>query len=246
DLRWRLPAAITRCAPDRAGAILLERLVRERDGLVRYGCVQALERLVRRNPELVFDRALLQKSVESTMRHAYRYVDRRVSLQRGAAADASRRTDGFELLDQMLRDKGANALDRLFRLLALQYPHEDVRQIARGLDSDKRDVRASSIELLESIVRPPLREAVMGLVDDLPDEQRLRAGRHYPEPQGLDYDALLLHLLDSDSASVQTLTVHHIGELKLARFRAPLVELSKRAVERSDLTRTLERLEAAP
>ena len=244
NLRWRLPAAIAQCAPKTAGTILLERVVRERDGLVRYGCVQALERLARRDPELAFDRELLQKSLEAIVRHAYRHVDRRVCLHRGAEDDPRRRTDGFELLDALLQDKGAHAVDRLFRLLALQYPHEDVRRIARGLQSNKRDVRASSIELIDSILRPPLREAVMGLVDDMPDEERLRAGRSYHEPLNLDYDALLQHLLDSNSTSVQTVTVHHIGELELTQFREPLNELSDRAVERSDLTRTLELLEA--
>ena len=46
-------------------------------------------------------------------------------------------------------------------------------------------------------------------------------------------------MLDSTNESVQDLTIHHIGELRLQRFRAPLVELSEHGDDRSDLRRTL-------
>jgi len=246
SLRWRIPSALAHCAPEAAALRLLERLPLERDGLVRYGCVAALEGLVRRNPELAFDGGLLREAIESNLARTYRYVHLRVGLLRGASADPTRRTEGFELLDRLLLDKRAHAVDRLFRLLALRYPNEDVRQIARGLQSETRDLRASSLELLESLLRPPVREAVVALVDELSDEQRLGAGRRDVEPLELDYDAVLRELLASNSASVQTLAVYHIGELGLTQFHAPLSQLESSAVDRGEVRRTLALLGSPP
>ena len=46
-------------------------------------------------------------------------------------------------------------MERLFKILGLIYPEEDLRSIYRGLRSNKRDARASSLELLENLVEPP-------------------------------------------------------------------------------------------
>jgi HEAT repeat protein len=245
ELRWRATAAIARFEPPAAARSLLSRLSAERDGLVRYGCLTALEGLARRHPDLPLDRGALDQSIADTLSRAYRYVDRRHSLVRGAELDPRRATPGHELLAQLLHDKGEHALDRLFRLLALCYPHEDFRAIQRGLASAKRDVRASSLELIESILGPPLRDAVLGLVDDVSDQERLPNGRRFHAPLGLDYEGLLRHMLDSASDAVQELTLYHIGELGLTALRAPVAKLAEAAPGRPRARRTLALLEAA-
>lgn len=98
----------------------------------------------------------------------------------------------------------------------------------RALSSDRADLRASSIELVESLVSARNREPILGLVDadsgsDTSPAARLRRAGPYTPDAPDDYDALLRELLDSESDSVRGLAVYHVGELGLSALR-PRIE----------------------
>ena len=211
-LRWRLPSAMALCSSKQTLNTLIEWLPNEPDGSVRFAILLVLERIVRQNPTLSVDRSALGRSVNETLTRAYRYLDARLNLLRGAEQDAAHKTLGHELLHDLLRDKERNARGRLFRLLGLLYPAEDFGQIYRSLTLSKQH-RATSVELLENILSEPVRSAVLGLVDDCADELRLtRAGR-YHRTRPLGYLALLSQLADGESAALRELARHHASEL---------------------------------
>jgi HEAT repeat protein len=237
--RVRLPGTLARFDPDAASSVLLEWLTREKEGAVRYQILRALERLTRRVPTLTLDRELLDRTIDSTVSRAYRYLDRRIVLEKGAISEPARKTPGHAALVQLLRDKEANAIQRLFSMLGLAYRTDDFSEIYRGLVSARKDARATSMELVENILREPLRTAVLGLIDDLPDADRLAASDRYHTPLDLDYEGVLEVMLASTSTSVQDLTVFHIGELRLLRFRATISELPNDG-SRTDIPRVLE------
>ena len=240
--RVRIPATVARFDPADAARVLLDWLTREKNGAVRYQILRALVRITRRVPPIELDRAVLDRTIEATVSRAYRYLDRRVILTEGAARDAVRQTPGHEALVKLLRDKESNTIERLFGMLGLAYRSDDFVAIYRGLISGRKDARATSTELIENILRDPLRTAVLGLVDELPDAERLGAAGHYHEALGLDYEALLAQMLRSTSESVQDLTAYHIGELRLIRFRSAIAELA--VPTRSDVLHTLSVLDA--
>ncbi len=244
-LRWHLPHVISLFAPEPAAAALLTVLPQESDGSVRYQIIRTLERLLQRHPDLSLDRRILARMIDQTISRAYRYLDRSLILAQGATALPSRQTPGHQLLASLLHDKRKNAIERLFRLLGLAHPREDFTQIYRGLRGEK-DVRATSMELIENVLEGPLRAAVVGLVDDLAPEQQLLSSGAFHAPLGLDYEGLLADLLASRSEVVQDITVFHVGELGLTRFRAQIERLPNPRGERSDLTRTLSLLSSSP
>lgn len=214
SLRWRIPPCMANCSPERALASLIEWLPKEPDGAVRFGILLVLERLARLHPTLAVDRAALFRSAAETLTRAYRFLDARLLLVRGVGKDPRRKTQAHELLHDLLRDKEQNALGRLFRLLALLHPSEDFGQIYRSLSLSKQQ-RSTSVELIESILREPVRSAVLGLVDDCADELRLaRAGRyHHCRP--LDYPILLEQLSSGESDAVRQVARFHAAELGL-------------------------------
>ena len=220
SLRWRIPPAMALCNAEAALQALLAWLPKEPDGGVRFGILIVLERIVRQNPTLTIDRPMLAWSVSETLTRAYRYLDARLQLMRGALQDAARKTPGHELLRDLLRDKEANARERLFRLLGLLHPSEDLGQIYRSLSIGKEQ-RTTSVELIENILREPVRSSVLGLVDDCADELRLaRAGQyHRPQPDG--YEALLEQLQQSESDAVREVAEFHAAELRLGRSLPP-------------------------
>jgi AAA family ATP:ADP antiporter len=211
-LRWRIPPAMAVSSPDRALPALLERLPREEDGKVRFQVIRTLERLVRQHPTLPVDRSALDRAIDGTVALSFFYLDARLVLVRGAENAARRKTPGHELLRDLLRDKEANTTGRLFRLLGLLHPADDFGEIYRGLRAGK-ELRATSMELIESILRDPLRNAVMGLVDDGDDSARLaRAGRYHRELTA-DYEELLRLLATGDSDAVREVASFHAAEL---------------------------------
>ena len=85
-----------------------------------------------------------------------------------------------------LRGKEAHAVGRLFRILGLLHPGERFSAIHRGLSSRSAEIRSSSLELVENVLEPPVRGAVLGLVDSIPDDARRAQGRAYHAPARRD------------------------------------------------------------
>jgi HEAT repeat protein len=222
EVRSHVPRTISRFPAEDAAPLLLRQLVLEHDGMVRYKILRGLGRLAAENPGLALDGAVLQSGTERTLEAVFRLIHWRTVLEEGAAAEARRATPGHELLVALLRDKEAHALERLFRLLGLQYRGEDFEKIYRGLRSSSAKVRSSSRELLENLVRPPLRDAILAAVDEVPDRARLpRAGVLY-RAASLSYDDLLARLIEEPGETVRCLAVYHVGELGLAALRPRL------------------------
>ncbi|HET7542698.1 MAG TPA: hypothetical protein VFK05_22660 [Polyangiaceae bacterium] len=210
-LRWRIPAAMAQCSSKQTLNSLLEWLPHEPHGSVRFAILLVLERIVRDNPTLTVDRAPLARAIRETLSRAYGLLDARLNLQQGALQDPKRKTLGYELLHDLLRDKELNTRGRLFRLLGLLHPSEDFGQIYRGLSRSKQ-LRVTSLELLESILREPTRSAVLGLVDDCADELRLARGVRYYRAEPRPYAQLLAQLAESESDSLRQVARYHGGE----------------------------------
>jgi hypothetical protein len=159
------------------------------------------------------------------MAGAFRLLHWRSVLEQGAKRRPGRSTPGHGLLVQLLRDKEEQAIERLFRLLALRHRGEDFKGIYRGLRSSQPRARASSRELLENVLEPALRGPVLAVVDDGGDAERLaRAGAAYvPDP--LEYEDVLSLILRTGGESLRCVAAHHVGELRLAALRPRLEEL---------------------
>jgi AAA family ATP:ADP antiporter len=239
--RWELSRALADFEPSNALPALLSALTEERDGMLRYRIIRALETLVATHPTLQPDRRTLGRVIDETVARAYRHLDARLSLERGAQLVAARATPGHELLLNVLRAKQRNATGRLLRLLGLAHPAADIAGIRRCLRSRTPKLVASSVELLGSLLEQPLRGAVLGLVEDMPDTERLTAAGSYYRPARRDYEALLEHLL-GESPALQDFTAFHIAELGLSRFSSQIAALAEVEPGRADLTRALARL----
>lgn len=214
-LRWRLPAAMAQCSPVRAVRALPAWWPNEPDGGVRFSILLVLERLVRQHPTLSVNHAAMVRARDETISRAYRFLDARVTLIHGLIDDPVRKTVGHALLHDLLRDKERNARGRLFRILSLLHPSEDFVQIYRSLGYSK-ELHATGVELIESILREPVRSAVLGLVDDGHDETRLERAGGYYKPQKLTYNELLAELCKADSESVREVAQFHAAELGLS------------------------------
>ena len=239
ELRRHLPRTIALFEPQPAAAVLQRRLIEERVGAVRYRMLRGLNRLVS-SAGVELDPELLARATRATAEAVFRALHWRGVLEDGAAQQPARATPGHGLLVQLLRDKEGQAIERLLRLLALQYRGEDFRDIHRGLRSRDPRARASGRELLENLLRPPLRGPILAIVGEEKDAVRLAGAGELYAARPLGYEAVLERVLDEGGEALRCIAVYHIGELGLVRLRPRLVELAREATS-FFLSRVLER-----
>lgn len=126
------------------------------------------------------------------------------------------RRSGERLLCVALNERMEQALERVFRRLALLYPPREIRAAWLGTSSDDPKVRGHALEYLENALSVEHRELVMPLLDDRGDEGRLAFAA---ERFGLRYggwEASLRALLLGEDAWLRTLALHIVGEHRLA------------------------------
>jgi hypothetical protein len=225
EVRRHIPRAIAGFPARDAVAVLQRHLLQEQDGMVRFRILRALGRVATRHPGVSLDDALLAAAAGRTVGALCRLEHWRDVLERGGAVEPRRITPGHQMLAALLRDKVENAEERLFRLLDLLYRREDFHRIYRGLRSADRRVEASSRELLENVVRPPLKAAVLALVDDASGPARRESTAAFYEREPLDYESLITTFIEQPGETLRSLAVFHVGELGLQGLQGRIAEL---------------------
>jgi ATP/ADP translocase/HEAT repeat protein len=241
-VRQHIPRTISRFAPDAAAAVMVDHLVREPDGVVRFKLLRGLGRLRSENPEIALDPAPLERRVSENLTKAYRSLHWRGVLE---ASDELVQNDTLALLIALLADKEWHAVERITRLIGLLHPHEDLEEIHRGLSSSEPRTQSSSRELLSDLAPPRARDSLLALVDDLPAADRLAQAAPFYVPRASEPLGVFNAILDAGSESLGCLVVHYAGEVGLEPLRGrltsaaaastgPLAEAASRALHRLD------------
>ena len=224
-LRVHVPRAIAGFGHQRAADLLLERLRIEAGGMLRYKLLRGLGRLMTDVPDLHLDPEVLDAVVEDHLAQAFPNLHWLAVLTTGAADVPARRTVGHRLLLELIGQRQAFAVERLFRVLGLRAPGDDFAQLYDSVHSDDAVTRAAARELLEQLLPARWRGAVLALVDDAPEADRLESGAPFYSAAALDYESLLAELAAHPSEAVASLASYHaveLGVLDAARARHPL------------------------
>jgi MFS family permease len=225
ELRRHLPRTLSLFPAAEAAPLLLSHLLTEPDGMVRFKILRGLGRLRTASPDVPLDQPTLVQATRETLEATFRLIHWRATLEEGGHRRPERQTTGFALLTTLLRDKEVHALERLFRLIGLQYGGEDFARIHRGVSSANAKVSAASRELLENVIRPPLRDPLLALIGDAPLKERLAGAAPYYFPGPLDYESLLETMVSERSESLRCIACHHVAELGLVSFRPQLARI---------------------
>jgi AAA family ATP:ADP antiporter len=222
-VRRHLPRTISRFEGSKAVAILMPYLVDEADDMVRFRVLRALGQIRSEEPEVKLDEGVLLRARDELLAAAFRLrawsaALRRLRVEEEARPRAAEITAADEhalqqLLEDLLVEQQAQVLDRLFRVLSLLDPKEDFSRLQRGLHSRRGEIRSSSIELLHAILQPPVREAVLALVDGRPEEGLPAAAGRYFEPRHWDRDALLAELVQVPNETLRGLAAFYAQQV---------------------------------
>ncbi len=155
---------------DQSAVDLLFQLMENSDPETRLAALRSLNQLKIRHgylhfyeknvlPSLLGEVRLYQDtlSILYVQRHA---VNRRQSLEKVAKIKAAR----FFLI-QLLEKRLDASMERIFRLLGLKYPPEDVISIYEGVQSPQPDLRANALEYLDNLLDSGLKKVLIPIVE---------------------------------------------------------------------------------
>jgi hypothetical protein len=221
DIRIHLPRTICLFEPTAAARVLIRHLQNAYDGVVRFKVTRGLVKLRRSSPGLELDPTPLTRAAEQTLEHAEQLRrwgtalagddDAPPASQRvGAPFDPLRAA--HHLLVDLVHDKELHATQRVFLLLELIHgvPFDD---IWRGLRSKNPKSHASSLELLENIVKQPLRGRILELVGE-------KRGTSAPAAT-FSYEDTIREILAHRSTTMRTLAEYRAIELGIDPSTVP-------------------------
>jgi ATP:ADP antiporter, AAA family len=205
--------------------VMMHHLRESSDGRVRYRCLKNLHRIREERGSVAVDATEMADLARETSSKLLRYVELRVVLERGQAEQQVRATPAASLVLELLRDKVRHARTRLFLFLGLVYQQEDFGAVERGLASPDPKLRATSRELCDNVVKGRLHDALLLILEDVPDDVRVErwTGRTSPT-----YEVALAKLVEL-GGGLGSLARFHAAELQGEQASLDLSSSASRA-----------------
>lgn len=136
-------------------------------------------------------------------------------------------------------------LERIFRLLGLRYPPDDMISIYKGIRSNKPDIRANAMEFLDSLLEANLERVIIPIIEtamlDTISEEAIRNLKiKVPD----EYECIEM-LLRGNDLKIKLAVFYLISQLKDPKYKS-LVESYKDSEDIKVKTFALKALESFP
>ncbi len=168
DIIRNIPAIVKHINQQRSANLLFS-LLDHPDGTVRIEALRGLNFLRKEAPHLDFhpksiairilDEAKLYQNTLTAMQGQIQMESQTETAVNPEITAARRKL--ISLLDKKLNRN----LERIFRLLGLKYPVDDMLQIYRGLNSKDSDLSVNAIEFLDNLLEPSIKKVLIPLIE---------------------------------------------------------------------------------
>ena len=211
EVRREIPVVLQAIATPAAQFVLLESVL-DSDSIVRHRIITALNKLGQIYPDRRVDRRVIETVLGAEVMGHYRSYQVLGTL--GARLDAAE-----DPVVQRLKDSMRQEAERVFRLLNILYPGNDMHSAYVGLMTGDPVVHDNAIEFLETVLSPQLRELVVPLFDRgvSPAQRGHLANRLLGTSLG-DRDEAISVLMLSQDPWLQSCAAYTIGEFRLTQF----------------------------
>jgi AAA family ATP:ADP antiporter len=213
--RKQIPSVLARIATRSSVAVLANSVVQSNPEL-RYEVIKALNKVRTRDPALLQSGPNIRDLLDSELIGYYRSFQILAVLDRQEDRLPS---ESETLLASALRERMTQEFERLFRLLGLLYPARDIHNACVGLMSDRPQLRANSLEVLEHLLAPDLyRRLAAGVDPDSTPAERLDFARRLCRTGVNSRIEALRILLHFEDDWLRTCAVHAIGQGRLGEL----------------------------
>lgn len=152
---------------------MLFQLLDHPDISLRMEALRSLNKLRFNHPQLSFHK---KKVIERILEEAHLYLETLGALYAQMTADESsepsskenalvKQTDARKSLITLLERRLDGNLERIFRLLGLKYPSDDILTIYQGLLSKKPEMRINAVEFLDNLLESNLKRILIPIVE---------------------------------------------------------------------------------
>ena len=128
--------------------------------------IDALDRIRSENPEIEFSKEIIKTKTKQKIKSYYDLF-----LEFTEAESKDKESDVCRILSHELRI----LLMDIFKLLGVIYPHEDIFKAFQNIQTGTKDSVAYAVELLDNTLEKEIRDALLPLVEDLSQEERIKA-----------------------------------------------------------------------
>ncbi|MDP2053939.1 MAG: Npt1/Npt2 family nucleotide transporter [Acidobacteriota bacterium] len=220
DVRREIPKVLQAIGSQAAQAVLIESVL-DRDVILRYHVIAALNKLGQQHPERSTDRKLIESVLAAEIMGHYRSYQVLGTLGASLEDDANPIAHG-------LRESIEKEAERIFRLLKILYPQYDMHSAHVGLQSNDPIVHDNAVEFLDSVLPPEVRAVLIPLFDrEVPVAVRIEsANRMLGAALGDREEAIEVMALSQDPW-LRSCAAYAMGEMRLTRFAATLDEWAK-------------------
>ncbi len=203
------------------------------DTVLQQSALRGLNSLRNTHPHLKFDK---KEIVRRILNEARLYQDTLSALYAQVYIRLTRKSDPVTELEKeqlearmglirLIEQRLDRNLERIFRLLGLNYPSEDIFAIYESLRSEKDDLRLNALEFLDNLLEPNLKKVIIPLIETamletITEEAVKNLNLKIPT----EYDCFKM-LLRGKDMRIKLAVLYLIGQLGDKKF-LPLVEES--------------------
>lgn len=207
DIRREIPAVLVRIGSAEAEQSLIGSLL-QADVTLRHRVISSLNKLRLLHPEVNLDPSTINLLLAAEIAGHYR------SYQ--VIGPLKQRLKEEDPVLQAMHHAMDQELDRIFRLMGLLLPYVGLHDAYVGLRSSDELVRANSLELLDNVLDPELRQLIVPLLDSQvsPDERIAIANRLVGAPLDTAEQAVET-LLSSEDPWLRSSAIYAVGALQL-------------------------------
>ena len=207
-VRRHIPATLAQI-PSQQSVDVLTAALSEPDGFLRYKVIAALDRLRRTDEPLTFPREAIEALALLEGRRYFNYLSLSDNLSRGQTVAPG------SLLANAVQQKMARTQDRIYRLLALIYPWKDIAAAEWTLHHGDARRRASASEYLDNILTGQLRKYLIPILEELPQDEKVRRGNVLLKTRPRDVEETLLQLINDEDQVVAAAAIDEVRQQKL-------------------------------
>ncbi len=207
DTRRELPAVLVRIGTAAAEQALIGSLLQS-DVTLRHRVISSLNKLRLVHPEVALDPSTINLLLAAEIAGHYR------SYQiLGPLLDRLKIEDPVV---QAMQRAMEQELDRIFRLMGLMLPHVGLHDAYVGLRSSDELVRANSLELLDNVLDPELRQLLVPLLDaQVTTPERIEIANRLVGAPLDSAEQAVATLLSSEDPWLRSSAVYAVGALQL-------------------------------
>jgi AAA family ATP:ADP antiporter len=216
EVRREIPKVLQAIATPAAQVVLTESVL-DRDVVLRYHTIAALNKLGQAHPERSADRKLIEMVLGAEIMGHYRSYQVLATL--GTSLDET------NPISHGLDESMEKEAERIFRLLKILYPEYDMHSAHVGLQSADPVVHDNAVEFLDSVLPPEVRALIVPLFDrQVPVADRIATANRLLGTTLTDREEAIEVMAISDDPWLRSCAAYAMGEMRLTRFAAKLDE----------------------